>query len=443
MLPSFKKLIYLAIPIIATQFSQMAMGVSDTIMCGHYSTEDLAAVAIGAGIWLPIFLFMAGVLMSITPTVAHLTGEKNYLKIGHVVRQSIWLGLLLTIFSFLILQSISPILVFMQVQDAISPIIIDYLKALSWGIPGIALFLILRYLCEGMANTFVVMVVGILGLLINILINYLLIFGNFGFPEMGAVGAGWATTISHWLMVFMLLTYVLFSSFFSSIHLFVNDLKLNTEEVIKLIKLGFPMGIAFFVEGSMFSIIALLVASLGTIIVAAQQISLNFSSLLFMFPLSISMGVTILVGQARGRKNNEELIKVIKAGYFINLCMAGLLAIFIALNNELIAILYTNNTEVIQLASQLLLFAMFYQISDAIQLCSGGALRGLKDTAIPMLFSIISFWIIGLPMGYILSLTDYIIPAMGVKGFWIGLIVALSFSAILLTSRLLYQVKKL
>ncbi|MFK5983802.1 MAG: MATE family efflux transporter [Pseudomonadota bacterium] len=426
----------------ATQFSQMAMGVADTIMCGRSSTEDLAAVAIGAGIWLPLFLFMAGVLMAITPTVAQLVGEKNYPQIGHVIRQSLWLALLLGLFAFFILQSISPLLEFMDVQVDIRPIIIEYLKAISWGMPGIALFLILRYLCEGMANTFVVMIVGLLGLLLNIFINYLLIFGHGGFSAMGGVGAGWATSITHWLMVLMLFSYIFVSAFFKKIKLFSNHLKVDIYELVQLLKLGVPMGIAFFVEGSIFSIIALFIASLGTIIVAAQQVALNFSSLLFMFPLSFSMGITILVGQARGRKDYTKMLDVIKTGYFINICIAIILAVFIVVNNSLIASLYTDNGEVIQLASQLLLFAALYQISDAIQLCSGGALRGLKDTAIPMLFSVISFWIVGFPIGYILSLSDYLVPPMGAQGFWIGLILALTLSAILLSSRLIYQLKK-
>jgi len=287
------------------------------------------------------------------------------------------------------------------------------------------------------------MLVGLLGLLINVFINYLLIFGHWGFPAMGGVGAGWATTITHWLMVLILLIYIFLSKFFKPAQLFINDLLPDRTELLQLIQLGTPIGIAFFVEGSIFSIISLFIASLGTVIVAAQQVALNFASLLFMFPLSFSMGVTILVGHARGRKNIPELIKIIKAGYFINISLAMMMAIFILFNARFISGLYTDNLQVIQLASHLMMFAAIYQISDGIQLCSGGALRGLKDTAIPMLFSVFSFWVVGFPLGYLLGLTDIITSPMGAAGFWIGLLTGLTSSAILLTSRLYFQVNKL
>jgi len=420
----------------------MAMGVADTVMSGRASTEDLAAVAIGAGIWLPLFLFMAGVLTAITPTVAQLNGEKNYSQIGHVIRQSLWIAICLGSVSFILLQNIAPLLDFMQVQMDIRPIIISYLDAVSWGVPGIAFFLILRYLNEGMANTVPIMIVGLIGLFINVLINYLLIFGHWGFPPMGGVGAGWATTITHWLMVIMLITYIFRSSYFHSTQLFANDLIPDKNELLQLVKLGAPIGIAFFVEGSIFSIISLFIASLGTIIVAAQQVALNIASLLFMFPLSFSMGVTILVGHARGRKNYPELVQFIKTGYLINISMAIVIVIFILTHARFISGLYTDNLQVIQLASQLMIFAAIYQLSDGIQLCSGGALRGLKDTTIPMLFSIFSFWVVGFPLGYLLGLTNVIGEAMGAAGFWIGLLTGLTSSAILLTSRLYFQIKK-
>jgi len=439
---SLKQLLKLAFPIIAMQFSQMAMGVADTIMSGRASTEDLAAVAIGTGIWIPLFLLLAGILTAITPTVAQLRGEQSFQQIGHIIRQSLWIALALALLAFIILQSIAPLLELMAVQLDIRPIIFDYLKAISWGIPGICLFLVLRYLNEGMSNTIPIMVVGLVGLLINIFINYLLIFGNWGFPAMGGVGAGWATAITQWLMVIMLLGYVVKTRFFNKIDLFKNDFKPDTNELKQLVKLGIPIGIAFFVEGSIFSVIALFIASLGTVIVAAHQIALSISSLLFIVPLSISMGITILVAHARGCNNQHELLLTIKTGYFVNISLAVFSAIFILSNSYLIATLYTENNQVIQLAAQLMVFAALYQFSDGIHLCSSGALRGLKDTTIPMLLSIISFWIIGFPLGYILGLTDVISSSLGAMGFWIGLLIGLSISAILLSSRLYLQIKK-
>lgn len=424
------------------QFSQMAMGVADTLMSGHASTADLAAVAIGAGIWIPLYLLLAGFLTAITPMVAQLNGEKNLPQIGHTIRQSLWVAAGLGLISFIILQNTASFISFMGVEAQTIPIVLRYLDAVAWGFPGISAFLVLRYLNEGMSHTFPIMIVGLTGLLINIFLNYLLIFGNWGFPAMGGVGAGWATAITEWTMVVILFVYVCRSRFFHDIDLFKNDLVPDWQELKYFIALGFPIGISFFVEGSIFSVIALFIASLGNTIVAAHQIALSVSSVLFIIPLSISMGVTILVAHARGKKDHPDMIQTIKTGYFINLSLAFISATIIISNAAFIANLYTENIQVIQLASHLMIFAALYQFSDGVHLCSSGALRGLKDTAIPMLFSIFSFWLIGFPLGYLLGLTNIFNTTLGATGFWIGLLAGLTVSALLLSARLYLQVKK-
>ncbi len=430
-----KRLLLLSAPVVATQFSQMAMGVVDTLMSGHASAADLAAVAVGSSIWIPLILFFGGILTAITPTIAHFYGAGQYHLMGHSVRQAFWTGLVLSLIGFAVLYSIYDLFVFMQVDPLILPIANHYLQAIAWGMPAIAGFFILRYLNEGMANIIPVMLTGIMGLLVNIICNYILIFGHFGAPELGGVGAGWATTITHWVMFFSLLLYIKNSSKFSPVQLFKQDFKPHPEELIRLIKLGLPIGIAFFVEGSVFSIIALFLASMGVVTVAAHQIALNFSSLIFILPLSLSISLTIQVGQNLGAGNHHLARATIKAGYMISLSIAFISASLIYNNATAIAALYTSQPQVIKLASSLMIFTALYQFSDGIQLCSAGSLRGMKDTAVPMLLSIISYWIIGFPLGYTLALTDWLIPPMGAQGFWIGLLTGLSISAILMTLR--------
>ncbi|RKZ91184.1 MAG: MATE family efflux transporter, partial [Gammaproteobacteria bacterium] len=202
------QLVTLALPVIATQFSQMAMGVVDTMMSGHASAVDLAAVAVGSSVWIPLMLLIGGILTAITPTIAHYCGAKHYHKIGHTIRQSVWIGLILSLFGFLVLISINNLFVFMNVTAPILPIATGYLYAIAWGMPAIAGFYILRYLNEGMANIVPIMLTGIVGLMVNVISNYILIFGHFGAPELGGIGAGWATTITHWVMLLCLLLYV-------------------------------------------------------------------------------------------------------------------------------------------------------------------------------------------------------------------------------------------
>jgi len=436
------ELLILAAPVVATQFSQMAMGVVDTLMAGHASAADLAAVAVGSSIWIPLMLFIAGILTAITPTVAHYCGAGHTHKIAHSIRQSFWIGLCLSGLGFIILYGIHDLFVFMAVDARILPIATAYLQAIAWGMPAIAGFLILRYLNEGMANIKPVMFTGILGLLVNIISNYILIFGHFGAPQLGGEGAGWATTISHWVMFIILSIYIIKSPKFQAIKLLQADLRPHIDEIWALIKLGGPIGIAFFVEGSIFSIIALFLASMGVVTVAAHQIALNFSSLIFILPLSLSISLTIQVGQRIGAQQLQQTRDTIKAGYIISLSISLVAALLIVNYAYDIAALYTSDIEVLNLASSLMIFTAMYQFSDGIQLCSAGSLRGLKDTTIPMILSIISYWVIGFPMGYALALTDIFTEAMGAKGFWIGLLTGLSLSAVFLTFRV-YSRKEL
>ncbi len=430
------QLLTLALPVVAAQFSQMAMGVVDTIMSGRAGSADLAAVAVGSSIWIPLVFLIAGILMAVSPTTAHFYGAQEYNKIGHSVRQSVWIALALSILGFIILISVHDLFVFMDVTAPILPIASDYLYAIAWGMPAIAGFHILRYLNEGMANIVPVMVVGFMGLGVNILCNYTLIFGHFGAPQLGGAGAGWATSISHWFMLFCLLIYIYSSKKFNEVKLFQGEFKPHIDELFGLLKLGIPIGVTFFVEGSIFSIIALFLASMGVVTVAAHQIALNFSSLIFILPLSLSISLTIQVGQLSGAQQWQEVRQTIKAGYLISLSISTLSALLILNFSTQLAAWYTTNPEVIALASSLMIFTALYQFSDGIQLCSAGSLRGMKDTAVPMLLSIVSYWFIGFPLGYTLALTDIITDAMGAKGFWIGLLSGLSLSAVLMTIRL-------
>lgn len=430
------RLIILTIPVIATQFSQMAMGVVDTLMSGHASAIDLAAVAVGSSIWIPLVLFISGILTAITPTVAQYCGAKQTNRIGHTIRQSLWIGLCLAFLGFTALYSVYELFVFMQVDKNILPIATDYLHAIAWGMPAIIGFLLLRYLSEGMAQIVPVMLTGLLGLVVNIISNYILIFGHFGAPRLGGVGAGWATTITHWIMLLVLFIYIIRSPKFHAIQLFKNDLTPHFQEIWNLIKLGIPIGISFFVEGSIFSIIALFLASMGVVTVAAHQIALNFSSLIFIIPLSLSISLTIQVGHHIGAHHYQLARETVKAGYLISITVSMIAALLILSFAHEIAGFYTDNSKIIELASTLMIFTALYQFSDGIQLCSAGSLRGLKDTTIPMLLSILSYWVIGFPLGYTLALTDIITTAMGAKGFWIGLLAGLTLSAVFLSIRL-------
>ena len=285
------------------------------------------------------------------------------------------------------------------------------------------------------------MLVSIAGLLINIPINYILINGKFGMPALGAVGCGWATSLVYWLMSGMMLLYIKKHQIYTEL-LPTKEMNPRLQRIQEMLKLGLPIGINIFICGSIFAVIALLIGKLGATNVASHQIALNFSGLTYMVPMSLSFGITIRVGHILGQGNTEEARLRAFSGVLLSVLFSMISAITILVFPMAIIGMYTNDPAVIQGAAALLTFAAFYQVSDALQSSANGALRGYKDTRIPMVLVSIAYWVIALPFGYSLGLTDLIVTAMGPAGFWIGLITGLTCAALLLGSRLIFVMRK-
>lgn len=426
----------LALPILGGQLAQTANGFVDTVMAGRVSTVDLAAVAVGASIWVPAYLFMTGILMSATPVLARTLGAQEYHRVNPIAQQSLWLALFIGAIMALLLRSMTPLLTWMEVDEQIRPLVSGYLDALSWGMPGAALFLALRSYTEAMSHTRPVLWISVLGLLINIPVNYVLIYGKLGFPALGGVGCGWATTIVMWAMAVMMAFYIARHPTYDSVRLNIKKLILEPATIFYIARLGLPVGLTIFFEVSIFSVIALLISTLGPTIVAGHQVALNFAALIFMIPLSLALAVTVRVGLARGEENSAGAKLAIHCAMSMALIVGVSAALLLFGLRHQIPLLYTTNIDVQMLASQLLLFAALYQISDAWQVTANGALRGYEDTARPMLITLFAYWGIGLPIGYLLGLTDVIRPAMGPEGFWIGLLCGLTVAAVMLSLRL-------
>lgn len=431
-----KALLALSAPLIAAQISQSAMGFVDTVMSGRVSSLDLAAVAMGSSIWFPAFLFMLGILMAVTPTVAQLAGAGKKAKIGAHVRQALLLGVVLSIGVLLLLRNAQPLLELLDVDPQARPLTLAYLDGVSWGMPAIAVFFTLRHYSEGLSLTKPSMVISLIGLGFNCLANYVLIYGKLGLPALGGAGCGWATALTMWLMCLGMLATVWKGRAYRPAQLFSCWPRPDKAELVKIVKLGLPIGCSLFIEASIFAVIALLIGSLGADMVAAHQICLSFSSLIFMVPMSISSAISVRVGRAIGQQD-FRLARL--AGYtgigltaMISVFSAGLTLLFPAA----IASIYTRNPQVAAMATALLTLAALFQVSDAVQVSTAGALRGYKDTRVPMAMLIVAYWLIGLPLGYGLGLTSFGPGPMGAAGFWIGLIAGLTAAAILLSLRL-------
>ncbi len=435
-------LIALATPILAAQLSQQALAFVDTVMAGRVSPTDLAGVAVGGSIWGPIFLFLYGVLLAITPIVAQLHGAGKTAETGPQTRRGLITVMPLVFIAILVLRNADYIFTKMSVDPQIAIIASEYLKAISWGLPAIAIFFLLRNLSEGLGLARPSMLIGLASIPVNIACNYVFIYGKLGLPAMGGVGCGWASTISLWFMCSCMLITIWRIRRYSKTNFFNLSKHYQGEKGAQLLRLGLPIGLALLVEASIFAMIALFLSPLGAITVASHQITLNYSSMVFMIPLSLSSAITIRVGYAIGRQRYDRANLTSKVGLCLNIAVAIITAAFTLIFANHIAGIYTNDSQVITIAVTLLYLNAFYQIPDAIQVGAAAALRGHKDTRVPLIMVVIAYWIIGMPLGYSLALTDFWGDPIGAKGFWISLIIGLSVAAALLGIRLRKKKKK-
>lgn len=432
-----RQLLALAIPVILAQIAQTSMGFVDTVMAGGYSATDMAAVAIGTSIWLPAILFGHGLLMALTPTVAQLNGSGRRERIAHQIRQGFWLAGFVSALIMIVLWNAGHIIHAMKnIDPELADKAVGYLRALLWGVPGYLFFQVARNQCEGLAKTKPGMVMGFIGLLVNIPVNYIFIYGHFGMPELGGVGCGVATAAVYWVMFFFMISYVRKARSMRDLKLPKGFIKPDWKVIYRLTQLGLPIALALFFEVTLFAVVALLVAPLGIVDVAGHQIALNFSSLMFVLPMSLSAAVTIRVGFRLGQGSTLDAQTAAWTGIGVGMCMATLTAIFTIVMREHIALLYNSNPEVVALAAHLMLLAAVYQLSDSVQVIGSGVLRGYKDTRSIFFITFIAYWVLGLPSGYILALTDWVVEPMGPAGFWTGFIIGLTSAAIMMMLRM-------
>jgi MATE family multidrug resistance protein len=435
-------LLILAAPIMIAQLANTAMGFVDTVMAGRVSPRDLAAVALGNSLWVPVFLLMTGILLATTPKVAQRFGGGLHNEIGPLVRQALWLALLVGCAGGLLLWHAQIVLEIMGVEPQLIESTMGYLRAVACGLPAAALYQVLRCYSDGLGLTRPSMTLGLLGLLINIPANYIFIYGKLGVPAMGGVGCGWATAIVMWSMLLGMLWWVSRAPGYRANQVFSQFDWPKWTVVKRLLSVGMPIGIAIFAEASIFCVIALLIGAMGATVVAGHQIALNFSSMVFMIPYALGMAVTVRVGQALGRGEPRQARYAAGVGMLVGLAYACISASTMFLSREYIARVYTNDMAVIAVASSLIIFAALFQFSDAIQVTAAGALRGYQDTRVTMLLTLFAYWGIGLPVGYSLGLTDLWGPASGPRGLWQGLIVGLTCAAIMLGIRLVRSSKR-
>ncbi len=427
----------LATPVLLASVAQTGMGFVDTIMAGGVSATDMAAVAVASSIWLPSILFGIGLLMALVPVIAQLNGSGRQVKIPLEVQHGFYLSCLVAIPIILVLTQTRHILYLMDVEALLAEKTIGYLFAMIFAVPAFLFFQTLRSLADGLSLTKPAMVLGFIGLALNVPLNWIFVYGKFGIPEYGAVGCGIATAIVYWVMFIGMLLYVISAKRFQSMPLFSHRHKPQWQELVRLTRLGFPVAAALFFEITLFAVVALMISPLGPVVVAAHQVSINFSSLVFMFPMSISAAVSIRVGHQLGEQNVEAAKISSHVGLLFGLTLACCTALFTIIFRDAVIALYSDNQHVAILAHQLLLLAAVYQCTDAIQVIAAGALRGYKDMRAIFNRTFVAYWLVGIPLGYIFGMTNWLTAQpLGAVGFWIGIIIGLSCAAILLGLRL-------
>ena len=434
-------LLTLMLPILLTQGAQAAFGLVDTIMAGRVSPADLAAVALGVGFWMPLVMLISGILQATTALVAQAYGSRDLNKqwaqnVTLITRQALWLGLVLGIAGFLLLQ-LSPLLFTpLGMPQALQEKTQIFLFGISLGMPALAVYTTLRCYTEALGRPRPVTIISIAGLMLTVPMNYLFIYGfDSGYitiPALGGAGCGFATAIIQWLMLIALAIYLSVAKHYHFIRVLSHFNRPDFLLIRRIAVLGFPIGIAIFFEVALFSVAAIVLSPFGGTIIAAHQIALSATTQLFMIPLSLATAITIRMGQLYGQQDLAAMRLLRQVGFATGSCFALLSMIFLAIFRHDIAEVYSLDLNVQSLAATLLLFAMAYQLVDAWQVTTAGSLRGMQDTKIPMFITFFAYWIVAFPIGILLSrVLNY-----GAQGFWFSLLLGLAVSAILLLVRL-------
>ncbi|MCM3664734.1 MATE family efflux transporter [Mesobacillus subterraneus] len=434
-----KQIFVMLIPILITQLGMFSMVFFNTIMSGKYNSSDLAGVAIGSSIWNPIFTGLSGILLAVSPIAAQRFGEKKGKEVASILTHGIYLALMIA--SIVILLGIfllEPILTAMNLPESVHETARGYLIGLSFGIIPLFIFNVLRSFIYALGKTRVVMYILLLALPINFFLNYVLIFGYWGFPELGGAGAGYATSITYFVIATMTALLIITQRPFSEFVGLDHFKEFSGEKAKEILKIGVPMGLSIFFETSMFAVVTILISKFNITTIAAYQSALNIVAFLYMIPMSISMAQTVLVGFEVGAGRYKDAKAYSWMGIYLSVIIAVVAGLLVVLFRFDVAGFYSNEPAVIELTGQFLIYALFFMISDAIQATALAALRGYKDVNVSFIITLIAYWLICLPVGYLLA--HY--TALGAPGYWIGLTAGLLAAGIFLSLRLIYIQKR-
>jgi len=421
----------LALPLMLTQLAAIGSNVIDTLLAGHVGAHVLGAVAVGTNIWSLAIVSGIGMMMALPPSVAQLDGAGQRAEVGAVFRQALWLALGMGVLLWFGVRHAAWLIDLIGVTPSLRDGVQDFLQAISWGAPALTCYFALRGLSEGLSLTRPSMYFSLGGLALLVPLGYVFMFGKLGLPPQGARGCGIATATVLWLELLGFGTYILLRRHYRGLGLLDRFEWPQLQRIGALLKIGLPMAVTLLAEGGLFVAVGLLIGTLGEAVVSGHQVAINVATFFFMVPLGLAMAITVRVGNAVGRGDARGVRYAGFCGIGLTLITQLISAAVMLGLPHFLASLYTHDAGVIALAAQLLVLAGLFQFSDGIQVASNGALRGLKDTRVPMAITLFAYWVIGMPVGWWLAFRQ----GLGARGMWMGLIAGLTVAALLLLAR--------
>ena len=425
----------IAWPLLIAQTAQIGTGVVDTLMAGNYGDVDLAAIAIGFNIWLPLYLIILGTLFACSAIVAQDFGAGRIARIRSFLPQGLWVSVALSALMTPLCLNSGLIVSLLGLPPETAAKTISYMSRVGLGFPALGIFMALRYHTQGLGITAPFAMASVVGFIANVPLNYMLIFGRWGAPELGAEGCGLATAASMWISTLIILLYVMRSR---ALRAYLPERWLQRPDWVRIreiLVVGFPVGLTFFLETGVFSVITLLIATLGDAAVAAHQIAINVWDVFYIPMISVGSAMATRMGHAIGADNSDGVRMALRVGAALSTLIGLVAMLLLLIFPDAIIGAYTQSDDIHDLASRLLRLAALFIMIDVVQIIGSFVLRAYKETRFPFVVVTFSYWGIALPLGYLLAIQYGDSTAAGTVDFWYATILGIAVATILITWR--------
>ncbi len=422
----------LSTPIILGELTQMALGIIDSVMVGAISYQHLAAAALVNSVMNIPFVLGFGMTMSISQTVSMANGRRDSQQVSHYLYNGFWVCTISAILIALFLNSIKDVVFHLGQDQQVAELSVPYLQIMGWSIIPMMMFIGIKQFTDGLERTRTAMLLSLAALPRNIFINWLLVYGTWGFPRLELRGAGYGTLITRILILLVFIVVIMIHPYFSKfLAIRKKQWVLKKQTIKELLHIGVPSSLQAALESGAFAVSGIVIGTLGAIQLAAHQIALSCASLAFMVSWGLAQGGSIRISNSMGR-GNWSAISIIGKSTFLSGLVYGIFGVifFVSFRN-ILPRAFNNDALVVSLASVLMLYAAVFQISDATQAIGAGLLRGIKDVKVPTIYIAIAYWVVGIPMGCLMAFTFQ----MGAAGMWIGFVCGLTFSSVSLNRR--------